>query len=214
MRTLKVSTDRRNIKAVANGLLKGSGLECKFKNGVVSDDWFHTFAKRWEHELSFKFKKKHELQRKRWTAAKNMEDFYTVLEGVLLETGIAKLNPSYDSSVVWSKDMSPEQLEQCCSMEIVKPELLASTDETEATTNQSGGSTMARDNKILCANEGFNDWLCNKTSQGASMYSGSFASGKSLRQFAIFNCGQQIQWIICSPKSNIKNATIGLGHRT
>eukprot|EP00961_Rhodomonas_salina_P191275 2580866-Rhodomonas_salina.1 len=105
MQTLKVSTDRRNIKAVANGLLKGSGLACKFKNSVVSDDWFHTFAKRWEHKLGLKFKKKHELQRERWTTVKNMEDFYTVLEGVLLDTWIAKLNPLYDASMVWSKDM-------------------------------------------------------------------------------------------------------------
>eukprot|EP00961_Rhodomonas_salina_P234439 3168633-Rhodomonas_salina.1 len=112
--------------------------------------------------------------------------------------------------------MSPEQLEKCCRIEIVKPERIASTDETEATTNQSGGSTMARDNKILCAKDGFDDCetLCNKTSQRASMYGGSFASGKSLRPFAIFNSGQLIQWIIGGPKSNIKNATTGKGHRT
>eukprot|EP00961_Rhodomonas_salina_P226881 3067378-Rhodomonas_salina.1 len=46
------------------------------------------------------------------------------------------------------------------------------------------------------------------------MYGGSFASSKSLRLFAIFNCGPQIQWIISGPRSNIKNATTGLGHRT
>eukprot|EP00961_Rhodomonas_salina_P043504 584902-Rhodomonas_salina.1 len=145
-----------------------------------------------------------------------MEDFYNVLEGVLLETGIAKVNPLYGPLVIWSKDMPPEQLEKCCCIEILKLEQIASTDETEATTNQSGGSTMERDNKILCSKDGFNDseTLCNKTLQRASMYRGSFASGKSLRPFAIFNSGLLIQWIIGSPKSNIKNTTTGKGHRT
>eukprot|EP00961_Rhodomonas_salina_P055647 747613-Rhodomonas_salina.1 len=145
-----------------------------------------------------------------------MEDFYAVLEGVLLETGIAKPNPRYDPSVVWSKDMPLEDVEKCCRIEIVKPERLASTDETEATTNQSGGSTMARDAKILCIQDGFDDGetLCNKTSQRASMYGGSFASGKSLRPFAIFNSGPLIQWIIGGPKSSIKNLHTGEGHRT
>eukprot|EP00961_Rhodomonas_salina_P027559 372535-Rhodomonas_salina.1 len=66
-----------------------------------------------------------------------MEQFYQVLKGVLLETGIAVLNDEYDPTVEWRADMQPHLQKKCCEIVILKPERLASTDETEGTCNQS-----------------------------------------------------------------------------
>ncbi len=52
-------------------------------------------------------------------------------------------------------------------MLIVRPDRLASTDETEATTNLSGGSTMHRDKKVVIDKmipEDKGESLTNKTS--------------------------------------------------
>ncbi len=71
-----------------------------------------------------------------------MEKFFSVLEGILLETGIAVKNPNFNSTLGWSTSLGSDKVHYCCPIIVMKPDSLASTDESEGTTNQSGGSTM------------------------------------------------------------------------
>eukprot|EP00961_Rhodomonas_salina_P042030 565072-Rhodomonas_salina.1 len=110
----------------------------------------------------------------------------------------------------------PQHLQKkCCEIVIVKPERLASTDETEGTCNQSGGSTMHSNHKNLIWLNGINqgEELTNKTSQRcASLQGGSLASGESLRQMVMWPCAFQIGWTLESPVSSRKHRETGKGH--
>ena len=121
---------------MVNMLLDGSVLEQHFPNGQVTDFWYYSFR-----ELGSRYGRRN--------IASNLEQFYTVLQGALLDTGITVSNPEFDSTLEWRKDMPDHLQRKCCPIIITKPERLASTDKTEGTTNQSGGSTMHQDAKNL-----------------------------------------------------------------
>ncbi len=97
-----------------------------------------------------------------------------------MELKIASLNGEYDPKARWSKGSSVENQHRCCRIIIDKPDRLCSVDETEVTTNMSGGSTMGRTSseRIVKARDEFDkgETITNKISQCASMYGGSFAS--------------------------------------
>ncbi len=137
--------------------------------------------------------------------SQNMQKFSSVLEGLLLQTGIDMLNPTFDSGLEWSKSMGAEPQCNCCPRVIVKPDRLASTDKTEGTTNQSGGSTKHGDFKNLIWVNGIDlgETLCNKTLQQASLQGGSFSSGKSLLPMAMWPCAVEVGWTLNSPTSNV-----------
>ncbi len=75
---------------------------------------------------------------------KNLKTFYSNLEDLLLELKIASRNGEYDPKAGWKKTNSVQENHRCCQIIIDKPDRLCSVDETEVTTNMSGGSTMGR----------------------------------------------------------------------
>lgn len=112
--------------------------------------------------------RKHELQRERWTTAAHLKIFYDNLKDLLLKLGIAELNPDYDANKLWRKGMTEQEQHDASLILIVRPDSLCSMDETEATTNMSGGSQMGRtaSERILRANDEWDkgETLAGKTS--------------------------------------------------
>ncbi len=83
--------------------------------------------------------RQHKLIWEQWATSANLEQFFEVLEGVLLSTGMIVLNPAYKPDACWRKGAKASENKQACKIIIVKQESLASTDETGETTNMSGG---------------------------------------------------------------------------
>jgi len=209
-RSMKLPTLRDIMLPILNRMLEGTGLQHRFKNKEATKYWWWSFCKRHQELFGTTNQRKHKLQRERWTQSQHLEEFYDVLQGVLLETGIAVPNPEYDSTVKFDKENS-EAVFKAQPIIIVKPNLLASTDKTEVTCNMSCGSTMGQTSskKILAMKDSWDtgEVLTNKTSQLASMYGGSLADGESLLPFAIFNCSPQLGWMLGAPTSSVVHET-------
>ena len=216
MRKARLPTWGSIMKKICKGLISGTKYEGLFPNGEVSGSWWRRFVRRHSDKLAFSNSRKHELQRERWTTAENIATFYDNLENLLVELGIAVVNPQYDPTARWRKGATDQENSKCARVLIVKPDRLCSVDETEVTTNQSGGSHMGRTSseRIVRANDDFDhgETLTNKTSQRATMYGGSVANGFSLRPFVIFNCTPKLNWIVGAPVSTWINLTSHLNH--
>ena len=190
-------------------MFKGGRYEEMFPKGLT-DSWWDRFLHRHSDRLETGTKSKHELARELWATSYNIQQFYDVLEGVLLETGIRVLNQGYVEGKQWKRGMSRAEQDQCCRIVVVKPERIASADETEATTNMSQGSQAGKtkSERIVRMRAAPGEkqadtgqTLTNKSSCKASMYGGSFGSGKSLQPGVIWSVKQKVAWMQHVPRS-------------
>jgi len=211
MRMMKLPTERGVLKSVFEGMFRGGRYESLFPHGVT-ESWYTRFMSRHSDKLETGTKRKHEIARERWATSNNLQTFYDVLEGVLLTTGIAVLNPNYVEGARWNKQAKESENEKACKLIIVKPDRLASCDETEVTTNMSQGSSMGKTKgerivKIKTpkgqATVDSGETLSNKSSNKTSMYGGSFATGKSLRPCVVWSVKPKAGWMMNAPRSTV-----------
>eukprot|EP00961_Rhodomonas_salina_P176377 2377419-Rhodomonas_salina.1 len=169
MRKMRLPTWKSIMKKICTGLMSGTKYERLFKNGEVADSWWKRFCWRHAAQLKLGHQRKQELQRERWTTAENLKTWYENLEELLVELGIAVPNPEFDPNQKFSSTGTQESMSKCSRILIKKPDRLCSVDETEVTTNMSGGSQQGRTSSelILMATDGSDhgETLTNKTSQ-------------------------------------------------
>eukprot|EP00961_Rhodomonas_salina_P040270 541185-Rhodomonas_salina.1 len=114
------------------------------------------------------------------------------MEELLLELGFAEVNPDYDPTIPFDPER-PDVKE--CQPIFIKNEALAcifSFNETEASTDMSGGSksfSHCWNKKVFAAmkTKDKGKTLTNKTSHKATMVRGSCMAGLSLQAQTIFN---------------------------
>eukprot|EP00961_Rhodomonas_salina_P179583 2423454-Rhodomonas_salina.1 len=140
MRAMKIAVYRSTLFFLANEAIKGTKYEKQFPNGKVTRKWFRRFSCDWKHRLRLKNAQKLEMECDKWTTSENIETHYKVLQDLLLELGFTDVNEDYDPTVPYDESRPDDKR---CQPIFIKNEMLTrifSFDETEATTDMSGGS--------------------------------------------------------------------------
>jgi len=64
-----------------------------------------------------------EQTRKEWNTEENLQTYFEVAKGVLLDAGVAICNPEYDSTVLYSEELLITRPERICSYDETKVEM-------------------------------------------------------------------------------------------
>ena len=107
LRTMKQPLWMDDIIAMVECSIDGTQYEDKFPNGV-STGWFYGFLKR--NDLQMGHLQPIEATREAWMTPANLLTYYNVAQNVLLESGIAVVNPDFDPDVEYSQPiLIPEE---------------------------------------------------------------------------------------------------------
>jgi hypothetical protein len=118
LRALKHPVYKEDIKAWATEFVESSLS--------ITDSWYYGYLKR--QKLETGFVSCLEQDRANWLKSGNIKIWYDILEKLLLQTKIGEINPDYDEA---NPRMSPK-------IKIVKPERIASLDETRIEADMTG----------------------------------------------------------------------------
>ena len=194
--------------AMANGLIRGTPYEKTFeKTGGVTPNWYRRFrCSPHAKDLVLCSPNPHEENRNQWCTAINARQHFTVLQDVIIRSGIGHVNPGFEANTPMSEPVI-----------IDKPSRMASFDETHL--HLTGTKNVGR-KKTLCV-KGKNgqstsrDMIVNKCSANLTQVGGSAGDGKALPQMAIVP-GKSLDPLITknSPKSHFVDENNESGYLT
>ena len=105
------------VKEWANAEIKGTPFEQNFPDGKVTEGWYRGFLKR--QGLLTGNLRPLEMARHQWFTEANLITYYDIAGGVLVNAGVAHVNPDYDPNAPFSMEYI-----------IDHPQRIASFDET------------------------------------------------------------------------------------
>jgi len=160
---------------LANGLIKGTPHQKDFPEGV-DHNWYYRFRTS-EHasELKLAAANPHEENRQQWCTAVNARQHFAVLSDIIVQSGIGKINPKYESNTPLSEPVL-----------IQKPTRIVSFDETHLFLT--GKENVGRKKMLVVKGDGRRnnkDLVVNKCSANLTQVGGSDGSGRALPQFNI-----------------------------
>ena len=135
LRAMKLPVLKIDIITYAADLIKGTPSAAKFRDGIPTASWYAGFLKR--HGLNTDAPRPVELPRAQWLTSGNAHEMYTVCADVLVEAGIAVINPDYDPEC---KDVDDPKSQPVF---LTRPELFFSFDETGTPLDMTGATKAA-----------------------------------------------------------------------
>jgi hypothetical protein len=157
-----------------------------------------------------------ESDRHKWTTSENLKKYYEVLQDIFIKAEVAVPNPLYNPDKEWdpANPLDPETQ----PIRITRPDLIVSYDETEASTDASGGSrkgAKTNEEEILRAKRLGDQGECtgNKTSSRATSVGGSYGDGESLAAYIIFNGEPTQEMMLGGPVSTLVGTNTGMPYQ-
>jgi hypothetical protein len=215
LRAMKLETSRKVIMTCAVRMIVDTPAEEYFLqrgtgNVVLPGSWYDQFLKR-QPRLKVLTGESVEAGRVLWGKSRYLQQHFDILEKLLVDIGIAKVNSQYDpTSEAARKDeyhvslqpitLLPAQAHRVISLD----ETHVSLDNVDKKGRQVVVGTDEDPHSVV--------FVRNKSSQSATMVGGSDASGNALPPFSIFaGAGYDAEWTSQMPKSTKQDPKTGSG---
>ncbi|KAL3927279.1 MAG: hypothetical protein SGPRY_002899, partial [Prymnesium sp.] len=173
LREMQLPIFRYVILNYVNVLLKGTAMAELLKHKEVRRHWYYNWLGRCERLKTSKIKPL-EITRAKWATPENLKKHYDMLAELLIELKIAVPNPAFDESKPYS-----------VRLKIIKPERIASMDETRLT-NDTTEKNKSKSNRSVVKKDESREALANKGGGDGTGIGGRTADGKDLPGFFIF----------------------------
>ena len=145
-------------------------------DGKPSKGWYRGWLKRMEfHSGSLR---PLEQTRAAWYTPENLEIYFDVAKDVLINAGVAEVNPNYDPAVAYSEQIIITHPERICSYDETRMEMDC-TDPTKGKTDRIVKAGMGDDGTTVVT----------KSSKTGSACCGRLGDGRALPVFVVFASG-------------------------
>ena len=161
-------------------LIHGTVYEKNFPpDGKATEGWYRKFLER--TEMLTGTERPLEITRAEWLTVDNLQRYFEVAEGVLLQAGVAARNPDYDPDVPYSEPVL-----------ITLPERIVSFDEYRVELDSTDTSKAKSDRMVRAGIEDRGECLVTKSSGTASLVAGRTGTAKALPPFVVFSSGKSM----------------------
>jgi hypothetical protein len=174
LREMQLPIFRFMVLNYVNKLLEGTTLQQQLKHKEVRRHWYYNWLSRCSRLKTANIRPL-EITRAKWATPENVKHHYEMLAELLIQTGIGVSVPC-DLNIPYAE-----------SLKIIKPEMLASMDETRLT-NDTTEKNKSKANRSLVGSHGDSrEVVVNKGGGDGTGIGGSTADGKDLPGFFIFS---------------------------
>ena len=177
LRQRKFPVFPEEIMRWAGEMIDGTEYASYFPDGMPTVGWYRGWLKRME----FTTGKLRPLEQTRaeWHTEENLAAYFDVARDVLLNAGVAELNPEYDPDVPYSEEII-----------ITHPERICSYDETKMELDCTRGGSGKRDRFVRAGLEDDGESIVTKSSSCASAACGRLGDGRALPVYIVFASGE------------------------
>lgn len=173
LREMKMPIFRFMVLNYVNALIEGTVIAENLRHREVRRHWYYNWLHRC-HRLKMADITPLELTGAQWATPENAKKHYDTLSEILVDKGLAAVNPAYDEQVPYSVRLI-----------ITRPERIFSMDETHLT-NDNWENSKSKINRNAVASGWSREVLSNKSGGDGTAIGGSSADGKDLPAFFIF----------------------------
>lgn len=122
-----------------------------------------------------------EMTRAEWFTAENLEKYYRVAKDLLVDAGVAEINPHYDPNLEYSEEIV-----------ITHPERICSYDETKVELDCTSGGKGKTDTFIRDGRTDDGTGVVTKTGKCASAACGRMGDGRTLPVYMVLASGEEV----------------------
>ena len=167
------------VKEWANAEIKGTPFEQNFPDGKVTEGWYRGFLKR--QGLLTGNLRPLEMARHQWFTEANLITYYDIAGGVLVNAGVAHVNPDYDPNAPFSMEYI-----------IDHPQRIASFDETRVEMDCTKGGKGNREKVIRNGIDDDGEGVVTKSDACATACCGRLGDNRALPPMIVFNSGESL----------------------
>ena len=177
LRSRKLPVFPEDVMAWCSSLIEGTHYAANFIDGQATEGWYRGFLRR--QNMLTGNERPLETTRRQWYSEENLCQYYEVAAGVLIDAGVAELNPDYDPSLPYME-----------RVKITHPERIASCDETRIELDCTQGGKGRTDRVVRAGIEDDGECLVTKSSSTATAMCGRRGDGKAIPPTIVFSSGE------------------------